>query len=235
MDQTMANATSATPRPTVFRSFADEALRRVLAAAPIDPREPGLVYDNASGTFEVLAVETPPKGGRRFLIRNLHTHAVHSTGALWTASDRVVKTADGQANRYNQVIAEAVTAATAPTANRDKIRWLAERYQRNLNLHGSHDAYVTYGEPLLDLLNVRGPARTQLVCSLNRTAVTALVEVVLAAYDAPVTEMASMVEAGGNPALIAVAYVAAGTAPSHHLVAAGVKHSDGQLARAVAA
>ncbi|MFJ3699526.1 hypothetical protein ACIPW9_36280 [Streptomyces sp. NPDC090052] len=71
-------------------SFADEALRRVLAAAPIDPREPGLVYDNADGTFEVLAIENPPKGGRRFLIRNIHTHATHSTGALWTASDRVL-------------------------------------------------------------------------------------------------------------------------------------------------
>lgn len=90
MDQRKASTTSTIPRPTHTRSFADEALRRILAAAPIDPREPGVVYDNADGRFEVLDIETPPKGGRRFLIRNLHTRQVHSTGALWTASNRVL-------------------------------------------------------------------------------------------------------------------------------------------------
>ncbi|MGW1870937.1 hypothetical protein ACWCPS_36030 [Streptomyces mauvecolor] len=72
---------------------ADEALRRVLAAAPIDPREPGVIYSNADGLFEVLAVVQPPKGGRQYLIRNLHTREVHATGAIWTSSDRVEKKA----------------------------------------------------------------------------------------------------------------------------------------------
>ncbi|MFI6055739.1 hypothetical protein ACIBCO_37355 [Streptomyces violascens] len=72
---------------------ADEALRRVLAAAPVDPREPSVIYSNADGLFEVLAVHQPPKGGRQYRVRNLHTREVHTTGAIWTCSDRVEKSA----------------------------------------------------------------------------------------------------------------------------------------------
>lgn len=67
----------------------------------IGPREPGTVYDNASGMFRVLAVVTEPAEARRILRRNaakfavlvqdMHTTATHYTGAVWTGSDRVLK------------------------------------------------------------------------------------------------------------------------------------------------
>ncbi|MFE6412572.1 hypothetical protein ACFVOR_37195 [Streptomyces sp. NPDC057837] len=79
---------------------ADEALRRV-TASQIGPRRPGLVYDNASGTFEVRAVITDLAEARRVLkrhaarfavlVRDLHAGTEHYTGAIWTGSDRVLK------------------------------------------------------------------------------------------------------------------------------------------------
>ncbi|MEU8469565.1 hypothetical protein AB0F30_16855 [Streptomyces sp. NPDC029006] len=88
--------TSTTPDSTQ----ADEALRRV-TTAQIGPRRPGIVYDNASGIFRVLAVVTNPSEARRILkrraaqyavlVRDLHTGTDHYTGAVWTGSDRVLK------------------------------------------------------------------------------------------------------------------------------------------------
>lgn len=67
----------------------------------IGPRAPGVVYDNASGLFEVLAVVTDTSEARRILkrhaarfaihVRDLHAGTEHYTGATWTGSDRVLK------------------------------------------------------------------------------------------------------------------------------------------------
>lgn len=86
------------PVPTTIQ--ADEALRRV-TAAQIGPRRPGVVYDNASGTYEVRAIITDLAEARRILrrnaarfailIRDLHAGTEHYTGATWTGSDRVLK------------------------------------------------------------------------------------------------------------------------------------------------
>ncbi|MFD8899946.1 hypothetical protein [Streptomyces ardesiacus] len=69
--------------------------------AQIGPRRPGVVYDNASGTFEVRAIITDLTEARRILrrnaarfailIRDLHAGTEHYTGATWTGSDRVLK------------------------------------------------------------------------------------------------------------------------------------------------
>jgi hypothetical protein len=90
------NVTEVTP-PV---SQADEALRRV-TAQQIGPRRPGVVYDNASGTFEVRAIVTDLAEARRILrrnaarfailIRDVHAGTEHYTGATWTGSDRVLK------------------------------------------------------------------------------------------------------------------------------------------------
>ncbi|MEV8248099.1 hypothetical protein AB0R01_30650 [Streptomyces rochei] len=79
---------------------ADEALRRV-TVQQIGPRRPGLVYDNATGTFEVRAVITDLAEARRILrrnaarfavlVRDLHAGTEYYTGATWTGSDRVLK------------------------------------------------------------------------------------------------------------------------------------------------
>ncbi|QKW31499.1 hypothetical protein HUT11_35645 (plasmid) [Streptomyces seoulensis] len=79
---------------------ADEALRRV-TTAQIGPREPGVVYDNATSAYRVLAVITNPSEARRILrrraarfailVRDLHAGTEHYTGATWTGSDRVLK------------------------------------------------------------------------------------------------------------------------------------------------
>jgi hypothetical protein len=70
-------------------------------AAELGPREPGTVYDNASGVFNVLAVVTDPSEARRILrrnaarfavlVRDMHAGTEHYTGAVWTGSDRVLK------------------------------------------------------------------------------------------------------------------------------------------------
>jgi hypothetical protein len=69
--------------------------------AQLGPREPGVVYDNASGVFRVLAVVTDPSEARRVMRRNsarfavliedLHTGDQRYDGAVWTGSDRVLK------------------------------------------------------------------------------------------------------------------------------------------------
>lgn len=76
-----------------------EALHRVVAGQ-IGPRRPGLVYDNVDGVFEVIEIHTATEA-RRILKRraaqfavtvlNVHTSTVHTTGAVWTGSDRVLK------------------------------------------------------------------------------------------------------------------------------------------------
>jgi hypothetical protein len=71
------------------------------AAAQIGPREPGTVYDNAAGLFQVRAVITDLTEARRILRRNAARFAIlvrdlnagteYYTGATWTGSDRVLK------------------------------------------------------------------------------------------------------------------------------------------------
>ncbi|MFF1358778.1 hypothetical protein [Streptomyces sp. NPDC058297] len=78
----------------------DEALRRVVADQ-IGPRAEGVVYDNGSGTFKVLAVVTDASEARRILRRraaqfaievvDIFTGAREYTCTVWTGSDRVRK------------------------------------------------------------------------------------------------------------------------------------------------
>ncbi|MFE1515738.1 hypothetical protein ACFW9I_02715 [[Kitasatospora] papulosa] len=78
----------------------NEALRQVIAGQ-IGPRTPGVIYDNADGIFEVLAVTTDRDEARRILKRRAAQFAitVHemTTGTVgpictvWTGSDRVLK------------------------------------------------------------------------------------------------------------------------------------------------
>ncbi|MFC9497615.1 hypothetical protein [Streptomyces sp. NPDC056982] len=80
---------------------ANEALRRSVAA-DIGPRAEGVVYDNASGTFKVLAVVTDASEARRILRRRAAQFAIEivdiftghrdHTCSVWTGSDRVLKT-----------------------------------------------------------------------------------------------------------------------------------------------
>ncbi|MGA5670051.1 hypothetical protein ACPCTG_31790 [Streptomyces pseudogriseolus] len=70
-------------------------------AQQIGPRRPGLVYDNATSTYEVRAVITDLTEARRILrrqaarfailVRDLNAGTEHYTGATWTGSDRVLK------------------------------------------------------------------------------------------------------------------------------------------------
>ncbi|WP_329203924.1 hypothetical protein [Streptomyces sp. NBC_01435] len=81
-------------------SVIDEALRRVVAGQ-IGPRKPGVVYDNADGVFEVLAVTTDRTEARRVLRRRaaqfaiiVHDRTADTVGAIgtaWTGTDRVLK------------------------------------------------------------------------------------------------------------------------------------------------
>jgi hypothetical protein len=99
MDRNRHMATR-TSTPTNHVGQPDEALRQVVAAQ-IGPRRPGVVYDNAAGTYEVRAVVTDLAEARRILrrraaqfavlVRDLHTGTEHYTGATWTGSDRVLK------------------------------------------------------------------------------------------------------------------------------------------------
>jgi hypothetical protein len=72
-----------------------------VVAAQIGERQPGVIYTNADGLFEVVAVTTDASEARRVLKRraaqfaitviDLHTGDQHVTGAVWTGSDRVLK------------------------------------------------------------------------------------------------------------------------------------------------
>ncbi|MFD8777549.1 hypothetical protein [Streptomyces sp. NPDC059916] len=87
-----------TPTTPIDAGQADEALRRSVAA-DIGPRAEGVVYDNASGTFKVLAVVTDPSEARRILRRRAAQFAIEImdiftgerdyTCTVWTGSDRV--------------------------------------------------------------------------------------------------------------------------------------------------
>jgi hypothetical protein len=88
------------PPSNIPDSQAAEALRRVVADQ-IGPRQPGTVYDNVDGAFEVLDVVTDTSEARRILgrrgarfavlIRDLDAGTERYTGATWTGSDRVLK------------------------------------------------------------------------------------------------------------------------------------------------
>jgi hypothetical protein len=77
----------------------DEALLRVITEQ-IGPRQPGVVYDNADGIFEVIEVHNATEA-RRILkrraaqyaitVRDLVTDTVGTIGTTWTGSDRVLK------------------------------------------------------------------------------------------------------------------------------------------------
>ncbi|MBZ6211657.1 hypothetical protein KVH31_34745 [Streptomyces olivaceus] len=96
----MQNRIRTTGATTTATTQADEALRRVTMQA-IGPRRPGVVYDNATGTYEVRAIVTDLTEARRILrrnaarfailIRDIHAGTEHYTGATWTGSDRVLK------------------------------------------------------------------------------------------------------------------------------------------------
>lgn len=98
MDQSIRHLAIRTSGPT--DPDTNEALRRVIAGQ-IGPRKPGVVYDNADGIFEVVNVITDLNEARRILkrraaqfaviVRDLHTGAEHTTGTVWTGSDRVLK------------------------------------------------------------------------------------------------------------------------------------------------
>ncbi|MFF2411763.1 hypothetical protein [Streptomyces sp. NPDC058092] len=87
--------TALTPDPDI-----NEALARVVAGQ-IGPRKPGVVYDNADGTYEVLQVTTNRTEARRILKRRaaqfaivVHDRSANTVGAIgtaWTGSDRVLK------------------------------------------------------------------------------------------------------------------------------------------------
>jgi hypothetical protein len=80
---------------------AEEALRRVIQDQ-IGPREPGVVYYDGGRLVEVRRVINAASEARRILrrraaqfailVRDLHTGTEHYTGAIWTGSDRVLKT-----------------------------------------------------------------------------------------------------------------------------------------------
>lgn len=79
---------------------ADEALRRVIASQ-IGPREPGVMYRNVDGVFEVVDVTTDRAEARRLLNRqsaqfaitviNLLTGEVSTIGSTWTSSDQLLE------------------------------------------------------------------------------------------------------------------------------------------------
>ncbi|WP_331764863.1 hypothetical protein [Streptomyces sp. NBC_01238] len=78
----------------------NEALRQVVAGQ-IGPRKPGVVYGNADGIYEVLAVTTDRAEARRILRRRaaqfaivVHDRSADTVGAIgaaWTGTDRVLK------------------------------------------------------------------------------------------------------------------------------------------------
>lgn len=91
---------STIPTPSTDAGQPNEALRQAVAA-DIGPRAEGVVYDNAAGTYQVLAVVTDASEARRILRRraaqfaieivDIFTGARHHTCSVWTGSDRVLK------------------------------------------------------------------------------------------------------------------------------------------------
>ncbi|WP_252396486.1 hypothetical protein [Streptantibioticus parmotrematis] len=99
----------APPPEAVPDAVTSEALRRVIEEQ-IGPREPGAIYQNTDGAFEVLAVVRDPQRARELLGRRCAQWAViirdvfqangqpFAVGSVWTSSDRLVRPAD-QAHR----------------------------------------------------------------------------------------------------------------------------------------
>ncbi|MCX4581240.1 hypothetical protein OHB41_50750 [Streptomyces sp. NBC_01571] len=81
-----------------------EALRQVVEQQ-IGPREPGAIYQNSDGAFEVLSVTRSPERARGLLNRRCAQWAVivrdvlradaqpFAVGSVWTSSDRLVRSA----------------------------------------------------------------------------------------------------------------------------------------------
>ncbi|MFE2823494.1 hypothetical protein [Streptomyces sp. NPDC059271] len=79
-----------------------EALRQVVEQQ-IGPREPGVIYQNSDGAFEVLSVTRDPERSRSLLNRRSARWAVivrdvlrpdgepFVVGTVWTTSDRLVR------------------------------------------------------------------------------------------------------------------------------------------------
>lgn len=79
-----------------------EALRQVVEQQ-IGPREPGAIYQNSDGAFEVLSVTRSPERARGLLNRRCAQWAViirdvlradgepFAVGSVWTTSDRLVR------------------------------------------------------------------------------------------------------------------------------------------------
>jgi hypothetical protein len=81
-----------------------EALRRVIEAQ-IGPREPGAIYQNTDGAFEVVALIRDPQRARELLLRRCAQWALivrdvlrpdgepFAIGSAWTDSDYLVREA----------------------------------------------------------------------------------------------------------------------------------------------
>ncbi|MEV6533658.1 hypothetical protein AB0M86_29370 [Streptomyces sp. NPDC051639] len=82
----------------------DSATRRLpLSEDEIGPRQPGALYQNATGAFEVLVLITDPREAAQLLRRDSARWAVivrdvlradgepFVTGAVWTSEDRLVR------------------------------------------------------------------------------------------------------------------------------------------------
>jgi hypothetical protein len=103
-----------TPPPPTSTPAADptisEALRRVVDAQ-IGPRAPGVIYENQTGAYEVLALTRDPQKARQWLGRRsaqwalvvknvLYPDAQPTTvGTVWTNEDRVVREAGTAARK----------------------------------------------------------------------------------------------------------------------------------------
>ncbi|MFD6823338.1 hypothetical protein ACFWC5_23590 [Streptomyces sp. NPDC060085] len=96
------------PHPRTAHTVGDptilEALRQVVEQQ-IGPREPGVIYQNSDGAFEVLSVTRDPERARGLLNRRCAQWAVivrdvlrpdgepFVVGTVWTTSDRLVREA----------------------------------------------------------------------------------------------------------------------------------------------
>ncbi|MFD5819385.1 hypothetical protein [Streptomyces sp. NPDC127038] len=100
--------TTPRPHPRTAHTTADpttlEALRRVVDGQ-IGPRQPGAIYQNVDGAFEVLSVVRDPEQARGLLGRRCAQWAVivrdvlradgepFAVGSVWTTSDHLVREA----------------------------------------------------------------------------------------------------------------------------------------------